>query len=117
MLAESKGVRREAESEGSCRQNVGPMNKNHIQGEAERTRGQKDLKSKTYTEVLSVHVAVINGEVSAHYPGRSPLLPQSATAIVRWQEGNGEVSRGHSRRIDLAEGPNRVGKIGGPSFR
>jgi hypothetical protein len=80
-------------------------------------RGPINLKSKTYTEVLGVDVAVMNVEVSAHYPGRSPLLPMSATVAERRREGGGEVSRGHSRRIDPAEGPNRKRKKGAPLFR
>jgi hypothetical protein len=74
-------------------------------------------KSKTYTEVSGVYGAVINVEVGAHYPGRSPLLPQSATATERWWDGDGEVSRGHSRWLDPTEGPNMEGKKGAPSFR
>jgi len=76
-------------------------------------RGQINLKSKTYTGVLGVYVADMNGEVSAHYPGRSPLLPMSATVAERRREGSG----GHSRQIDPAEGPNRKRKKGAPLFR
>jgi hypothetical protein len=79
-------------------------------------RGRINLKSKTYTEVLCVYGAVMNGEVGAHYPGRSPSLPVSATAIERWWDGGGEVSRGHSKRGDFAEGPN-MEKKGAPLFR
>ncbi len=80
-------------------------------------RGPNYLKSKTYTEVLHVDGAVMNGEVSAHYPGRSPLLPKSATVVERWRDGGGEVSRGHSKRGDSAEGPNMEKKKGAPLFR
>lgn len=69
-------------------------------------KGRKYLKSKTYTEFLPVYVAVINVEVGAKYPGRLPLLPVSATAAERRREGNGGVSRGHSRWIDSTEGLN-----------
>ena len=40
-----KGVRRETESEGSCRQSSEPMNGNRIKGMAERTRLQHKPKS------------------------------------------------------------------------
>ena len=76
-----------------------------------------NLKSKTYTEVLHVDGAVMNAEVSVHYPGRSPLLPMSATVVERWRDGSGEVSRGHSKRVDSTEGPNMERKTGAPLFR
>ena len=63
MLAESKGVRREAESEGSLRQNVAPMNKNRIRGTEIEMRRPTALKSDTYTDGLYVYAAVISVEV------------------------------------------------------
>jgi len=47
LLAEDKGVRREAESEGSPRQNPEPTNRNRIQGEDARTRPLIRPKSHT----------------------------------------------------------------------
>ena len=91
MLAEGKGVRCEAESEGSLRQNV--------------ARRPTALKSDTYTDGLYVYAAVISVEVRVHYPGRSAMLRESATATERWREGIAEVSRGHSRAWRHAEGP------------
>jgi len=80
-------------------------------------RGHDYLKSKTYTEVLCVYGAVMNGEVSAYYPGRSPSLPVKATVADRRRDGAGEVSRGHSKRIDTAEGSNMKRAKGAPLFR
>ena len=80
-------------------------------------RRQLSSKSKTYTEVPGVDGAVINGVAGAHYPGRSPLLPISATGIERCWEGNGEVSRGHSRWLDPTEGPNMGRKKGASLIR
>ena len=105
MLAEGKGVRREAESEGSLRQNVAPMNKNRIGGTETEMRRPTALKSDTYTDGLYVYAAVISVEVRVHYPGRSAMLRESATATERWQQGIAEVSRGHSKAGRQAEGP------------
>ena len=105
MLAEGKGVRREAESEGSLRQNVAPMNKNRIGGTEIEMRRPTALKSDTYTDGLYVYAAVISVEVRVHYPGRSAMSRESATATERWREGIAEVSRGHSKAWRQAEGP------------
>jgi len=37
--------------------------------------GHKSQKSDTYTESITVYVAGISRKVSAHYPGRSLILP------------------------------------------
>ena len=105
MLAEGKGVRREAESEGSLRQNAAPMNKNRIGGTETEMRRPTALKSDTYTDGLCVYAAVISVEVRVHYPGRSAMWRESTTAIERWREGIAEVSRGHSKAWRQAEGP------------
>ena len=105
MLAESKGVPREGESEGSRRQNAAPMNKNRIRGTETEMRRPTTSKSDTYTEGLCVYAAVISVEVRVHYPGRSAMLRESATATERWQQGIAEVSRGHSKAWRQAEGP------------
>jgi hypothetical protein len=60
VLAEGKGVRREAESEGSLRQNVAPMNKNRIGGRETEMRRPTALKSDTYTDGLYVYAAEIS---------------------------------------------------------
>lgn len=80
-------------------------------------RRRLSSKSKTYPEVSGVDGAVINVEAGAHYPGRSPLLPISATGIERCREGSGEVSRGHSRWLDPTEGPNMERKKGASLVR
>jgi hypothetical protein len=62
-------------------------------------------KSNTCTESFDVDAAGISGKVSAQYPGRSVILP-SARVVERRCDEMAEVSRGHSRRSDRAEGPN-----------
>jgi hypothetical protein len=44
-------------------------------------------------------------KVGVHYPGRSVPLP-CATGVERRRDGEAEVSRGHSKPIDPAEGLN-----------
>jgi hypothetical protein len=56
-------------------------------------------------ESSDVDAAGISGKVSAHYPGRSAILPCASVAERRRDEV-AEVSRGHSRLGDQAEGPN-----------
>jgi len=63
------------------------------------------LTPDTCTESADVYAAGISVKVGAHYPGRS-VDPPCATAIERWPDGSAEVSRGHSRPFDPAEGPN-----------
>ena len=53
----SKGVRREAESEGSCRQTSGLTDRNHIRGMIDRVRLQAKLKPNNYPKVYCVNVA------------------------------------------------------------
>jgi len=55
---------------------------------------------------MDVYAAGISVKVGVHYPGRSADLPQRATVIARWRDGSAEVSRGHSRPFDPAEGLN-----------
>ena len=64
-------------------------------------------KSKSCTEGVVVYAAGISGKVSAHYPGRSAYLPCARNAMRRF-DGYAEVSRGHIRPIDQAEGPNMM---------
>ena len=68
-------------------------------------RRQISSKSDTCTESMDVYAAGISVKVGAHYPGRSVDLP-CATGTGRCRDGSAEVSRGHSRPFDLAEGPN-----------
>jgi hypothetical protein len=84
-----KGVRREAESEGSLRQNVAPANCAEVR----------------YLHGWSLCICVISVEVRVHTPGRSAMLRESATATERLREGIAEVSRGHSKAWRQAEGP------------
>jgi len=68
-------------------------------------RRQYSSKSNTCTESFDVDAAGISGKVSAQYPGRSAILPCASDAERRRDE-MAEVSRGHSRSGDQAEGPN-----------
>lgn len=68
-------------------------------------RRQLSSKSSTCTESFDVNAAGISGKVSAQYPGRSAILPCASVAERRRDEV-AEVSRGHSRFGDQAEGPN-----------
>jgi hypothetical protein len=68
-------------------------------------RRQISSKSCTCPEGMSVDAAGISGKVGAHYPGRSDGLPR-ATGVERPWEGSSEVSRGHIRLADRAEGLN-----------
>ena len=94
MLAEGKGVRREAESEGSFRQSAAPMNKNRIRGTEIEMRRPTALKSDTYTDGLYAYAAVISVEVRVHYPGRSAMSRESATATERWREVSSNLRTG-----------------------
>ena len=51
-------------------------------------------------EGMDVYAAGISGKVGAHYPGRSADLP-CATDIERCGDELAEVSRGHSRFVEL----------------
>ncbi len=62
-------------------------------------------KSNTCPEGADVYVASIRGKVGVYYPGRSGRLP-CATGVERRGDERPEVSRGHSRLLDRAEGPN-----------
>jgi hypothetical protein len=90
---------------GSARQNVAPMNKNRIGGTEIEMRRPTALKFDTYTDGLYVYAAVISVEVRVHYPGRSAMPRESATATERWREGIAEVSRGIVKAWRQAEGP------------
>jgi len=68
-------------------------------------RRQVSSKSNTCTESFDVYAAGISVKVSAQYPGRSAILPR-ASAVERRRDEVAEVSRGHSRLGDQAEGPN-----------
>lgn len=66
---DGKGVRHEAESEGSRRQNITAVNKKQIRGNDTAMRRQLSSKSHTYPESVAVDVARMNGEGCAHYRG------------------------------------------------
>ena len=68
-------------------------------------RRQISSKSNTCTEGVDVDAAGISVKVGAHYPGRSVDLP-CVTAAERRRDRSAEVSRGHSRFFDRAEGLN-----------
>lgn len=63
-------------------------------------RRRISLKSDSYPESRCVDGVRMSGEGCVHYPGRSLVLLEEATAAERRRDGAGEVSRGHSRRGD-----------------
>ena len=83
-----KGVHREAESEGSRRQNATVMNKNRIRGTAMEMRRPISLKSNACLEGRGVYAARMSVEVGAHYPGRPRPLPMGLPS----PRGGGKVS-------------------------
>src|SRR4030067_2318769 len=95
--ANSKGVRREAESEGSCRQPRGPTNRNRIRGIHTCARRKRNPKPDSHPEGGEVDAAGRWEEGRASYPGRSVDLPR-ATGAVRGRDGSAEVSRGRRSR-------------------
>ncbi len=68
-------------------------------------RSPLSLKPNTCPESTDVDAAGISVKVGVSYPGRSVDL-LCATASARGPDGSTEVSRGHSRSLDPAEGPN-----------
>ena len=64
---------------------------------------------------MAVYAAGISVKETAHYPGRSVDLPR-ATVVERRRDGSAEVSRGHSRPLDPAEGPNVDYGVGARNF-
>jgi hypothetical protein len=68
-VADGKGVRREAESEGSRRRNLGPRNTNRIR-RTRRVRLQNKPKPHSCTEAGDVNAAGTRGERRGPYPGR-----------------------------------------------
>ena len=79
-------------------------------------RRQLSSKSSTCLEGMDVNAAGISVKVGVSYPGRSVDLPR-ATGIERCREGPTEVSRGHSRFADQAEGLNVENGIESLRFR
>ena len=70
VIAKTKGVHREVESEGRWRQISGLTNRNHIRLQL-RIRLHYKLKSSNYSEVAVVNVADIWRERNVWYQGRS----------------------------------------------
>ena len=67
-VADGKGVRREAESEGSRRRNLGPRNTNRIR-RARRVRPLRRPKPHSCTESANVNAAGIEGKGVGLTPG------------------------------------------------
>ena len=66
-------------------------------------RQPRKNKIDTYTVVSMICGGDKRGG-SVHYPGRSAMSRESATATESWREGIAGVSRGHSRAWRQAEG-------------
>jgi hypothetical protein len=62
-----------------------------------------------------VYAAGISVKVNAHHRGRFVDLP-CATVALRRRDGSTEVSRRHSRLLELAEGRNMRRRMGALSF-
>jgi hypothetical protein len=66
----------------------------------------KSHKSDTYTEGMTVNVAGISVKVSAHYPGRSLILPlvlSSSRGDEMGSEKSAEVIKGSSTKNQRTE--------------
>jgi hypothetical protein len=103
----SKGVRREAESEGSVKQNSDPTNRNRIEGQRSGVTRQWTRRPDSHPGTAGVNPAGAEGkrhdlpwEVSV-----SVWASQTTVLATGW-EGHREVSRGHSRQRRADEGPN-----------
>lgn len=85
------------------------VRRTEIRYEANATaKGAYIPKANPCTEVAGVYLADISGKVSAHYPGRSLAVPMELGRLQSRDEAVGEVSRGHSKAVRAAEGPNRT---------
>ena len=87
------------------------MNKNHIRGNTTEMRRPISLKSHTCPESRGVYVAVMSGEVSASYPGRSGCLLQKELPASRGGgKGIQKSADGIVRAAPGTEGPKREEK-------
>ena len=69
------------------------------------TRRQITSKSETYPESGHVDEAVMNGEVSAQYPGRSPRLPRGLPRSRDSGKASEKSAEGIVQCDDALEGP------------
>ena len=87
------------------------MNKNHIRGTTTEMRRHVSLKSHTCPESRVVYVAVMSGEVSALYPGRSGCLLQEELPAPRGGgKGIQKSAEGIVGATSGPEGPKREEK-------
>jgi hypothetical protein len=103
----SKGVRREAESEGSVRQNSDLTNRNRIEGQRSGVTRQWTGRPNSHPGAAGVNPAGTEGkrhdlpwEVSVS------VWVSQTTVLATGREGHREVSRGHSSQRRADEGPN-----------
>jgi hypothetical protein len=95
-LAEGKGVRREAESEGSLRQSPKPTNRNRISRLVWSGRVCVTTRSPMLPDLHTVDAAVTWDESTRAYPGRSCESLIRRQPVQRCTAKSQEVSRGHS---------------------
>jgi hypothetical protein len=87
------------------------MNKNHMRGATTEMRRHISLKSHTCPESRGVYVAVMSGEVSALYPGRSGCLLQEELPAPRGGgKGIQKSAEGIVGAAPGSEGPKREEK-------
>jgi hypothetical protein len=103
----SKGVRREAESEGSVRQNSDLTNRNRIEGQRSGVTRQWTGRPNSHPGAAGVNPAGTEGkghdlpwEVSV------AVWASQTTVLATGREGHREVSRGHSSQRRADEGLN-----------
>jgi hypothetical protein len=93
----SKGVRREAESEGSVRQNSDLTNRNRIEGQRSGVTRQWTRRPKSHPGATRVNPAGTEGKRhDLPWEISGPVWASQTTKLATVREGRREVSRGHS---------------------
>lgn len=91
-----KGCHREVGSEGSGRQTPGPRYTKRIGGTHSWARRRQDSKPDSHPEGVGVYATGIWEESQCAIPGEICPSADDANPVMRWDEGQAEVSRGHS---------------------
>jgi hypothetical protein len=101
----SKGVRREAESEGSVRQNSDSTNRNRIEGQRSGVTRPWTRKPDSHPDVTGVNPAGTEGKRhDLPWEISTPVWTNQTTATATEREGCREVSRGRSSQRELMKG-------------
>jgi hypothetical protein len=101
----SKGVRREAESEGSVKQNSDPTNRNRIEGQRSGVTRQWTRRPDSHPGAVGVNPAGTEGKRHG-LPWEVSVWGSQTTVLATGREGHREVSTGHSSQRRADEGPN-----------